>query len=40
MGENWESFAAKIAPLDFRSLDKVIKAIEKKVVFQKSSKHE
>ena len=30
MGDNWESLASKIAPLDFKSLDKAIKAIEKK----------
>jgi hypothetical protein len=29
MGDNWESLASKIAPLDFRSLDKAIKAVEK-----------
>ena len=29
MGDNWESLAKKIAPLDFRSLDKAIKAIDK-----------
>ena len=30
MGDNWESLASKIAPLDFRSLDKAIKVVEKK----------
>ena len=29
MGDNWESLASKIAPLDFRALDKAIKAAEK-----------
>jgi hypothetical protein len=29
MGDNWESLAIKIAPLDFGSLDKAIKAINK-----------
>jgi len=29
MGDNWESLATQIAPLDFGSLDKVIKAINK-----------
>ena len=29
MGDNWESLASKIAPLDFRSLDKAIKVVEK-----------
>jgi len=29
MGDNWESLASKIAPLDFRSLYKAIKATEK-----------
>ena len=28
MGDNWESLAIKIAPLDFGSLDKAIKAID------------
>ena len=28
-GDNWESLASKIAPLDFKSLDKAIKAVEK-----------
>jgi hypothetical protein len=35
MGDNWESLAKKIAPLDFLSLDKAIKVIEKSGGIQK-----
>ena len=35
MGDNWEALAAKIGPLDFLSLDKAIKSLEKKGGIQK-----
>ena len=35
MGDNWEILAKKIAPLDFRSLDKAIKVIDKNGGIQK-----
>ena len=39
MGDNWESLASKIAPLDLLSLDKAIKVIEKNGGIQKIIKN-